>query len=112
MLEKLAGNDNIEKLRIIMLFEADFNNNNKGIGWVMMHLTEKHNLLAPEQYGSQKHKAAITQCLNKCLFYDHHCHTRQPVVLCSNDAKSCFDRIVLIITALSLCCLGAPQLAV
>jgi len=29
MLKKLAGNDNVEKLRIMMLFEADFNNNNK-----------------------------------------------------------------------------------
>jgi len=32
MLEKMASNDNIKKLRIIMLFEADFNNNNKWLG--------------------------------------------------------------------------------
>jgi len=32
MLKKLAGNDNVEKLRIIMLFKADFNNNNKWLG--------------------------------------------------------------------------------
>ena len=32
MLEKLTGNDNVKKLRIIMLFEADFNNNNKWTG--------------------------------------------------------------------------------
>jgi len=32
MLEKLAGNCSMEKLRIIMLFEADFNNNNKWLG--------------------------------------------------------------------------------
>jgi len=36
MLEKLAGNDNIEKIQIIMLFEADFNHNNKWLGWVTM----------------------------------------------------------------------------
>jgi len=29
MLEKLTGNVNVEKLWIIMLFEADFNHNNK-----------------------------------------------------------------------------------
>jgi len=40
MLEKLAGNDNVEKLRIIMLFKADFNNNNKWLGHVMMRLAE------------------------------------------------------------------------
>jgi len=31
-----------------------------------------------------------------------------PAALCSNDAKSCYDRIVLIIVALCLCHLGAP----
>jgi len=65
MLEKLAGNDNVEKLWIIMLFEADFNNNNKWLGRATMKLAEDSNLLAPEQYGSRKNKAAITQCLNK-----------------------------------------------
>jgi len=32
MLEKLAGNCSIEKLQIIMLFEADLNNINKWLG--------------------------------------------------------------------------------
>jgi len=32
MLEKVAGNINVEKLRIILLFEADFNYNNKWLG--------------------------------------------------------------------------------
>jgi len=65
MLEKLAGNDNVEKLCIIMLFKADFNNNNKWIGKQVMLTVEKHGLLALEQYGSRKSKAVGTQCLNK-----------------------------------------------
>jgi len=56
MLEKLAGNDNVKKLRIIMLFKVDFNNNNKWLGQVMMQLLEQNNLLTSEQYGSQKTK--------------------------------------------------------
>jgi len=32
MLEKSPGNFNIKKLRIILLFEADFNANNKWLG--------------------------------------------------------------------------------
>jgi len=32
MLEKIPGNCNLEKLQIIVLFEADFNYNNKRIG--------------------------------------------------------------------------------
>jgi len=110
MIEKLAGNNNIKKLWIIMLFEADFNNN-KWLGWVMMKLVE-HNLIAPEQYGSHQHKAAITQCLNKRLFYDYHRFNWQLTALCSNDAKSCYDCIILIVAALSLCWLGAPNAVV
>jgi len=52
MLEKLAGNDNIEKLQIIMLFKANFNNNNKWLGGATMKLAEEQDLLALEQYGS------------------------------------------------------------
>jgi len=104
MLEKLAGNNNVEKLQIIMLFEADFNNNNKWFGRVTMKLAEEYDVIAPEQYGSHQHKAVITQCLNKWLFYNYHRFTHQPSALCSNDAKSCYDQIILILLAtLSLC---------
>jgi len=53
MLEKLVGNDNVEKLRIIMLFEANFNHNNKWLGQATMWVAEKHKMIAPEQYGSR-----------------------------------------------------------
>ena len=91
MLEKTAGNFNVEKLWIILLFEADFNANNKWIGRAIMYQAEQANLLAEEQFGSHKFKSAIHQCLNKQLFYDLVQFRRQPVALCSNDAKSCYD---------------------
>jgi len=50
MLEKLAGNDNVKKLCIIMLFKAKFNNNNKWLGWMTMWLAEEQNLITPEQH--------------------------------------------------------------
>jgi len=56
MLEKITGNCNLDKLRIILLFMADFNYNNKRIGWAVMLSAEQVGLLAPEQYSSQKHK--------------------------------------------------------
>jgi len=111
MLEKMAGNCSVEKLRIIMLFEADFNNNNKWLGRAIMANAERHQALAAEQYGSRKGKAAGIQCLNKRLYYDYIRGMRIPAALCSNDAKSCYDRIVLIIAALCLCRLGAPPKA-
>jgi len=112
MLEKLFGNDNVEKLWIIMLFEADFNHNNKWLGHATMRLAKQHDLLAPEQYESRKHKVAGTQCLNKCLFYDLHQFSRTPTALCLNNAKGYYNQIVLMIAALCLCHLGAPQSAV
>ncbi len=37
MIEKTTGDFNVEKLRIILLFEADFNANNKWIGRAVMY---------------------------------------------------------------------------
>ncbi len=34
------------------------------------------------------------------------------MALCSNDAKSCYNRIMLIVAALCLCCLGADKVNV
>jgi len=65
MLEKIPGNCSLDKLQIIVLFKADFNYNNKRLGWVVMISAEQAGLLAPEQYGSRKHKSANLQCLNK-----------------------------------------------
>ncbi len=70
MLQKQVGNINVEKLRIIVLFEVDFNTNNKWISRAVMYKAEQLKALAPEQYGSRKRKAANIQSLNKCLFYD------------------------------------------
>jgi len=107
MLEKLAGNNNVEKLCIIMLFKADFNNNNKWLGQAVMQSAEKHNLMAPEQYRSRKnkvpeHNASISNCSTTSTDFQ-----RRPSALCSNNTKSCYNQIVLIIAALSLCRLGA-----
>jgi len=65
--------------------------------------------MAREQYSSQKEKLAATQYLNKRLLF---CCQHIPMALCSNDAKSCYDQIVLIVAALCLCRLGADKAAV
>jgi len=103
MLEKAPGNIKVERLWIILLFEADCNQNNKWLGHAFMKEAELGDLLTVEQYGSRCHKDAITQCLNKRLWYDYIRSTHQLAALCSNDAKSCYDRIVLLITALCMC---------
>ena len=93
MLEKKPGVTKVSKLRTILLYEADYNHNNKLMGRAMMGYAEANQLLAPEQYGSRRGHSAIYQCLNKVLTYDLLRQTKRPGGLCSNDAKSCYDRI-------------------
>jgi len=70
MIKMTCSDFNVKKLWIILLFEANFNMNNKWIGQAVMYQAEQAYLLSKEQYGSRKFKAAIYQCMNKQLFYD------------------------------------------
>jgi len=113
MLEKQAGNLNVEKLGIRLHSEAYSNQNHKWLGQAIRFQAEQLQLIAPKQYGSCNNQLAALQCLNKRLVYDLIQFTQTPLELCSNDAKSCYDRIVLVIATLCLCrLLGAPQNAV
>ena len=98
--------DLVTKLRTIVLTEADFNFNNKLLGKVTMDHAESHNLLAQEQYSSQKGKTAIDQALHKRLMYDVLRLSRKPGALCSNDARSCYDRVLHSIAMLAFRRLG------
>ena len=70
MIEKKAGNFNVEKLRAILLYEADFNFGNKVIGREAMYTAEHLHGLAVAQYGSRAKLSAIDHCVNKVLTYD------------------------------------------
>ena len=107
MIEKQKGNFRVEKLRTILLYEADFNLNNKYIGRDMMEKAEKGKVLAKEQYGSRKRKAAITHALNKRLTFDILRQKREKGGICSCDLKSCYDRIVHSFVALAMKRVGA-----
>jgi hypothetical protein len=94
MLLKQANNFYINKLRAILLFEADFNHNNKRIGRCLMQHAEENQWIALEQYGSRKQVSAIDHCLNKRLSFDIIRQYKHPAAICVNDMKGCYDRIV------------------
>jgi hypothetical protein len=94
MIEKKPGVRQLSTLRAILLFEADFNQNNKRLGREMPFRAESANAVAIEQYGSRKHMSVTDQSLNKALTFDLWRQLRQRGALCSNDAKACYDRIV------------------
>jgi len=93
----------VRKLRIILLFEADFNANNK---WQKCFKQKK-------KTSWQMNSLAVTnlnwQCLNKDLFYNLVRFQWQPMALSLNDAKSCYNCITLLAATLCLCHLGRSQ---
>jgi hypothetical protein len=109
---KQEGKYNVDKLRTIVLFDPEANQNFKFLGCTIMAHTKKHGQLAPEQYGSWKKKTAILHVLNKRLSYDILRQTKTAGAICSNDAKSCYDRILHCIAAMCMSHLGLPESAI
>ncbi len=102
MLEKSLGNFQVNKLWIILLFEADFIQLNKHIGRLMMYHAEQYGLVAGKQYGNRHGHSSITQSLNKHLTFNHICQLKQAAIICSNNVKLCYDWIVHHIAAQSM----------
>ena len=88
--------------------EAEFNFNNKVMGQEVGACAENNKLLPKEQYRSRKEHQACHHGLNKRLLYDQVQFQRRPIILCSNDAKSCYDRIVHSIASIAMQRLGIP----
>jgi hypothetical protein len=105
---KKTGVYDVEKMRTIQLMHSVFNMNIKKLGQDMMRSAEDCNILAREQFGSRKKHQSITAALNKRLTMDLLRQKRQAGALCSNDAKSCYDRIVHNIATLAMRWTGMP----
>ena len=108
VLEKKPGENRVDKLRTILLYEADYNHNNKHMARSFMTNAERYRLLAPEHYGSRKHHNAQDQGLNKVLLFDILRQTRQRAVLNSVDLQSCYDRIQHTAAGLGMRRVGTP----
>jgi hypothetical protein len=113
MLLKQEGNYNVDKLRtIVLLFDPEANQNFKFLGRTVMAHAENHGQLAPKQYGSRKKKTAILHFLNKRLSYDILRQMKTAGAICSNDAKSCYDRILHSVATMCMSHLGLPESAI
>jgi hypothetical protein len=110
---KEPGNFNLERLRNIVLLEADYNTNCKKIGRDALHSAETQatdpSAIAPEQYGSRKRHRAVEVCLNMKLVDDILRQMRRAGAICSNDAKSCYDRIIHAILSICLQRIGMQE---
>ena len=112
MLEKMFGCSLVNKLRSILLMEADFNWANKEIfGIRMMNNVRDHNLMCDEIY-SEKGRMADDGGLAKVLFNDIVRQSRLPACIASVDAAQCYDSIAHAIASLVFQAFGVPDGAI
>ena len=99
----------IEKLRTILLLEADFNMNNKALRQDAMRAGERVGVHARDNLGGQKRMRAVEFSMNQLLTYNSIFGRRGRAILMSNNAAGCYDRIAHIIVNLALQRLGIPK---
>jgi hypothetical protein len=107
MILKKAGIWDVNKLRTIVLFEADYNHNNGHLARSMMHHAVDNHLLAKEQY-STPGKKCIDQVLNRVLLFDITRYQKSTLAITSCDLASCYDRICHTPATLAMASLGIP----
>jgi hypothetical protein len=108
MLEKVAGCCLVDKLRSILLMEADFNANNKElIGNRMMENIRAHGLMKEEIF-SELGRTAEDGALSKILFYDIVRQSRLSAAISSVDAANCYDSIAHAVASLIFQACGVP----
>ena len=109
LIPKKTTSSAIEKLRIIVLFHALFNMNNKRIGRDMVANAERLSQIPREAYGSRKRHRSIECAANKVFTTDIARQEHRSMALCSNDAKSCYDRILHAIATICMRRVGVPK---
>ena len=107
MILKKAGLYDVEKLRTNVLYEADFNHNNKWLGRKMMSNACEQNKIAVEQY-SIPGKKSIDHALNRRLVFDITRYQKTSLAMTSCDLKSCYDRIVHVPAMMAMNRAGCP----
>ena len=112
MLEKEPWNPTISKLRVIQLLEADMNFAFRLLwGQRLVQNALSHNPLSPWNFGSHPGVRVHSALLLKTISYDYLRYTRQNTIIFDNDAKACFDRIIMSLGLMATEQLGMPPAA-
>jgi Reverse transcriptase (RNA-dependent DNA polymerase) len=95
MIEKIPGCPRLDKLRVIHLFEADYNLVLKVLwGKRLVENADSMDLLHQGQSGSRPNRRCVDVVLGKTMKYEYALLTRTSLAVLDNDAKACYDRIV------------------
>lgn len=98
----------LDKLRTIVLYEADFNHENRRLGKDAMTMALKKDLISKEQF-SRPGRSAQDNALGKRLVFDHFRFLKHPFGMCACDLKSCYDRVVHTAASIALQRVGVPK---
>ena len=102
MLEKIAGIALVNKLRAILLMEADYNFHNKFVfGYQALNALLESGYVPEDQY-SQRKSTAEDAKMDSCLTFDISRQLWQPMGSGSVDASNCYGHINHIIMAFLL----------
>ena len=94
MLEKVAGNVQVQKLRVILLLEADFNAMYKIMFNNRLILNiEAMNAILIEVIGGRQSQAATHLALDKKLISNIANMRKLPMITICADATNCYDRV-------------------
>ena len=109
MTMKEENNYNVDKLRSLILGEADWNMGGRiFVNRRMFRGAESHQLIPHEHYGGRKNMKAIDAVLNKRLALDNIRLQKRPAAILSSDAANFYDRMVHSFISLSVQRLGLP----
>ena len=97
----------LDKLRTIVLYESDFNHENKRLGRDAMNMALSQDMIAKEQF-SRPGRSAQDNALSKRLVFDYFRLHKRPFAMCACDLKSCYDRVVHTAASLALQRVGVP----
>lgn len=101
MILKEEGNTKVHRLRVLHLYEADYNLL-LGVKWrKLMHHAVDNNLLHDSQYGGVPGRDSITPVLITEMQYEITRATRKALVTLDFDATSCYDRIIESVASLA-----------
>jgi len=109
MILKEPGNFRIHRLRVIHLYEADYNLI-LSVKWrQIVHAAKDKRLLNPGEYGAVPNRRAQDPVFMEEMETEISRASRKPFVKFDNDATSCYDRILPSIASIVSQKYGAPK---
>ena len=98
-----------DRLRIIELFEADYNTAIKIYMRRLMWYQINNGIIQDGTYGSIPGGTTYDALFTRQLIFDIHLQMKQPLILIDNDAKACYDRMIATLATHLLSLHGLPQ---